>query len=689
MSQNKNHPPNHLIKETSPYLQQHAYNPVDWYPWGEEALQRAQDEDKPILVSIGYSTCHWCHVMERESFENEEIAQYMNEHFINIKIDREERPDLDAIYMDAVQLIQNGQGGWPLNCFLLPNKKPFFGGTYFPPTPAYQRASWPQVLENISKAYRERRSDIEAQAEKLVHYISKAQDNLVPQEGAENTPVTANQQQLDTIFESLQQNFDAENGGFGGAPKFPGTMALDYCFHYHLATGNVAAREHLLLSLDKMCRGGIYDHLGGGFSRYTVDERWLVPHFEKMLYDNALLVSLLAESYVLSHKPIYRQHIVDTLSWVQREMKAPEGGFYSALDADSEGVEGKFYVWTKAEVNEVLGANAELFCKVYDISEEGNWEGNNIINLPHSLEEVVARLDIEENQAANLEHLLRDCRALLLDARTARIRPGLDDKILLDWNALMVTAYAKAYRALGLPEYLEEAKLAMDFLLKSFKVEGEAWALHHSYHSGTAKHAAFLDDYALLIAALLELYQCTQEASYKDLAVQYTNFVNQQFWDYQQHLYYFTAAAQDDVLLHRKAIYDGATPAGNSVMVHNLQQLGILVPDAAFREQADQMLILLEDNINKYPSSFGNWATALLTEVHPIRTVAVLGKEAAGARRILLQQPLLNVYFEVDQASQDLAKQEEDLQIIICENFACGLPMNNVHDALEALKNRG
>ncbi len=685
MSKHQQHPPNHLLEETSPYLQQHAYNPVDWYPWGEEALQRAQKEDKPILVSIGYSTCHWCHVMERESFENEEIATYMNAHFINIKIDREERPDLDAIYMDAVQLIQNGQGGWPLNCFLLPNKQPFFGGTYFPPTPAYQRASWPQVLENISTAFRERRSDVEAQAGKLMSYLNKAQEQFQAPSKEAVAPAV-DRQQLDTIFEQLQQNFDEENGGFGGAPKFPGTMALEYCWRYHLATGNVAARKHLLLSLDKMCRGGIYDHLGGGFSRYTVDERWLVPHFEKMLYDNALLVSLLAEGYQLSHKPLYRQHIVDTLAWVEREMKAPAGGFYSALDADSEGVEGKFYVWSKAEIEKVLGENADLFCRVYDVSAEGNWEEKNILNLPASLEEVLQRLGEKQEQAAQLEQFLRDCRAQLLAARADRIRPGLDDKVLLDWNALMVTAYTKAYRALGIPAYLETAKTAMDFLLHNFRIEPDELALYHSYHSGKTKNPAFLDDYALLIAALLELYQCTQTERYKDLAAEYTKWVNNEFWDVKQQLYYFTAATQQDVLLHRKAIYDGATPAGNSVMVHNLQRLGILLNKPAYREQAGTMLALLEDNILKYPSSFGNWAGALLTEVYPIRTVAVLGKEAVGARRILLQQPLLNVYLSVDEASLKAANADADLQLVICENFACGLPTHDVHDAIEALK---
>lgn len=686
MSSCHQHPANHLIHETSPYLQQHAYNPVDWYPWGEEALKRAVEEDKPILVSIGYSTCHWCHVMERESFENEEIANYMNKHFINIKIDREERPDLDAIYMDAVQLIQNGQGGWPLNCFLLPNKQPFFGGTYFPPQPAYQRASWTQVLENIATAYRERRTDVEAQAKKIVQYMAHAQEHLAPKEKTACTET--DNQQLRAIFTRLQQNFDSENGGFGGAPKFPGTMALDYCLRYYLATGYQPAWEHLFLSLDKMCRGGIYDHLGGGFARYTVDEAWLVPHFEKMLYDNALLVTLLAEGYQLNHKPIYRQHIIDTLGWVAREMKAPEGGFYSALDADSEGIEGKFYVWSKAEIQEILGEKAALFCEVYEVSEEGNWEGHNILNLPHSLEEIVSRLDAKTTQAGNLEHFLRDCRTQLLAARSERIRPGVDDKILLDWNALMVKAYAKAYRALGIVEYLDEAKIAMDFLLQHFRVEGEELALYHSYHSGTAKCAAFLDDYAFLIAALLELHQCTGEVSYKELAAQYTDFVNYQFWDYQRHLYYFTAAAQQDVLLHRKAIHDGATPSGNSIMLHNLQQLGVLLPKPAYRQQAEQMLSLLEDNILKYPSSFGAWATALLTQVYPIRTVAILGKEAAIAKRILLQQPLLNVYFEVDDASSKIVDKEAVLQVVICENFTCGMPIKEVHDALEILKNR-
>ena len=677
---------NKLIHETSPYLQQHAYNPVDWHPWGEEALAKAKAEDKPILVSIGYSTCHWCHVMERESFENEAVADFMNEHFINIKVDREERPDVDAIYMEAVQLVQNGQGGWPLNCFLLPDGRPFFGGTYFPPQPAYQRASWIQVLQNLSKAYKERREDVEAQASQIVGYIQKAQTQFSNKIDIPKGEQVFDRKFVKDVFQRLAQNFDEENGGFGSAPKFPGTMPLQFCLNYYLAEGEKKALEQVLLSLDKMSNGGIYDHLGGGFARYTVDAAWLVPHFEKMLYDNALLVGLLAETYKLTTRPLYKQRIEETLTWVEREMSSEEGGFFAALDADSEGVEGKFYVWDKAEIDAILGEDSKLFCAFYDVSEEGNWEEKNILNIPTDKTDFLKAHAINDT---DFDLFLKNCRNKLLAARASRVRPGLDDKILLDWNMMMVTAYCKAYQALRIEQYKERALKALNFALRAFQIEEDSLHLYHSYKDGKAKHHAFLDDYAFLIEALIEVHLITQEIHYINLAKEYLDFVNNEFLDHQQHLYFFTSAKQQDIILHKKITYDGATPSGNATMLHNLQRLGVLLDATAYREQAVKMALTIKEQIREYPSSFGQWANALFLEVYPLKTVAVMGTKYAATIQDLLAKSFLNTFIstEATKAVRGLTipKVTGETSIVVCKDYTCSLPVNTVDAALELL----
>jgi len=678
---------NRLIHETSPYLLQHAHNPVDWHPWGQEALDKAKAEDKPILVSIGYSTCHWCHVMERESFENETVAAFMNQHFINIKVDREERPDVDAIYMEAVQLVQNGQGGWPLNCFLMPDGRPFFGGTYFPPTPAYQRASWIQVLQNLSKAYQERRTDVEAQASQIVGYIQKAQtqfsNSITIPEGEESFDCSF----IQNTFQSLAQNFDEEHGGFGGAPKFPGTMPLQFCLNYYLAEGEAAALEHLVRSLDKMAKGGIYDHLGGGFSRYTVDERWLVPHFEKMLYDNALLVGLLADTYKLTARPLYKQRIEETFVWIEREMLSEEGGFYAALDADSEGVEGKFYVWDKAEIVAILEEDSNLFCAFYEVSEEGNWEEKNILNIP--VDKALFMKEHSLENEADFEAFLLNCRNKLLAERAKRIRPGLDDKILLDWNMMLITAYCKAFKALGVESYKERALKALDFALKAFRIEESSLHLYHSYKNGQAKHHAFLDDYAFLIEALIEVHTITQDTSYSDLAKEYLDFVNNEFLDHQQHLYYFTSAKQQDILLHKKTIYDGATPSGNAMMLHNLQRLGVLFDAPEYRVQAVKMALVVKEKVAEYPSSFGQWANALFLEVYPLKTIAVMGTEELSTVNELLGKALLNTFISTaaTKAVRGLTVPTKTgkRSIVVCKDYTCSLPVDTVEAALDLL----
>ena len=437
---------NHLIIETSPYLLQHAHNPVDWYPWGETALQKAKELNKPILVSIGYSACHWCHVMERESFENETAAKIMNEHFINIKIDREERPDLDHIYMDAVQAMSGG-GGWPLNVFLTPDAKPFFGGTYFPPVKAFNRSSWTDVLQGIAEAWKERKNEIESQAENLVAYLQQS-NGFGQTKNAVHIPEEENKfkEQCHHIFQTIMKTADKEWGGFGNAPKFPQTFVIQYLLQYHYFTNNKEALQQALLSIDKMLQGGIYDHIGGGLARYSTDKEWLAPHFEKMLYDNALLINVMCDAYQITGDKNYENAIRKTIAFVQEELMNTEGGFYAALDADSEGEEGKYYVWQKEEIDAILGNDATIFCNYFDVTNEGNWEEKNILRILKPLDEFVKEQGIDK---AQFEQKIKESLQSLFHKRNERIKPQLDDKIILSWNALILTALCKAAAALA------------------------------------------------------------------------------------------------------------------------------------------------------------------------------------------------------------------------------------------------
>ncbi len=684
MSHHKHNQPNRLLQESSPYLQQHAYNPVDWYPWGKEALDKAKTENKPILVSIGYSTCHWCHVMERESFEDAEVAAYMNEHFVNIKIDREERPDLDAIYMDAVMLVQDGQGGWPLNCFLLPNGQPFFGGTYFPPKPAHRRPSWIQVLQNLRDAYHNRYEDVRQQAEQITQHIQLADKQFVGKLDIATDESIFDAAYLQQCFENLTTGFDTQYGGFGSAPKFPATMALRFCLNYYLSnpSENQTALDHLQFSLQQMIQGGIYDQLGGGFARYTVDAAWLVPHFEKMLYDNALLIGLLADTYKLTKNQLYKDTIVHTLDWVAREMTSSDALFYSALDADSEGVEGKFYVWQKAEIDTILGDFSATFCAVYDVTKEGNWEHagkrSNILNLPISIANFAVANGLE---LAALEQQLATARQQLLDARAKRVRPGLDHKVLLDWNAMLITAYAKSYQALQVTAYKDIAIQALENVLEDFRVSEEGLHLVHTNQKQDT--LAFLDDYALLIEACLECDALVTHDRYLVVAREYAELVINEFLDKKDHLFYFTSAKQQDVLLHKKSVYDNATPSGNSTMVQNLQRLGILLDGRVYQAHAQKTLLAVQETVQKFPQSFGRWANALFSEAYPFSTITVRGKADSVANIATLselqQQALFNTIIRLDDST-------EQTEIMVCTDYTCHLPVQTAAEALNLLK---
>jgi len=669
---------NRLQHESSPYLLQHAHNPVDWYAWKPEAFERALAEQKPILVSIGYSTCHWCHVMERESFENEEVAAFMNKHFINIKVDREERPDVDAIYMEACQLL-TGSGGWPLNCFLTPDTKPFYAGTYFPPRPAFNRPSWMQLLQHLANIWATQRETATNQADRLLANIQRNDDIFIQTNAAQETDHAG-------IFGRLRGQFDHSEGGFGGAPKFPSSMALQWLIQWHSHSGNPEAWEHARFSLEKMAQGGIYDQIGGGFARYATDRAWLVPHFEKMLYDNALLISVLAEAHKLSSgaKPPspWASVIEQTLNYVAREMTNPSGGFYSAQDADSEGVEGKFYVWDKSEIEAVLGEEAPLFCAFFGVTEHGNWEEKNILWREHDYETFAHNHNIG---VAALQKHIYTCGQKLLEHRSKRVWPGLDDKVLLGWNALMISAYAAAYTALGHETYREAAVRNLDFLQKKFQYQ-QIGDPNGRWRHSAAQSFAFLDDYAYLIAALIDLHQITFEHRYLQLAEACTEYVLQYFQDAETGMFFYTDVAQNDILFRKKDLYDNATPSGNSTMVHNLQRLGILLDRREWRETASNMLASIRETLEKYPLSFMRWSTAMLNEAYPLHEIAVVGEnaieKALKIQRGYLPNKVIAATVIPDDSIPLLAGKTgaTDALIYVCRDFACQRPVSTLED---------
>lgn len=671
---------NRLAQESSPYLLQHAHNPVDWYAWGEEALEKARREDRPILVSIGYSTCHWCHVMERESFEDPEVAAFMNEHFVNIKVDREERPDVDQIYMDAVQALTQS-GGWPLNCFLLPDGRPFYGGTYFPPRPAHQRPSWKQVLAAMNDAFRNKRATVDEQAEKLMDYLRNSNGafsgNDLGEVAESVDPFGADL--LESTFYRLRDRFDRVEGGFGGAPKFPGSMGIEFLLRYHHFTGNAEALEHAEMSLAKMIQGGIYDQLGGGFARYATDRAWLVPHFEKMLYDNALLVSALSEAYQITGNPLYRETVEETLEYVRREMTCPEGGFYSAQDADSEGVEGKFFVWEKKEIEELLGDAADLFCRFYDVTEEGNWEETNILHRLFSFQEFSEKNRISTDE---LREKMAAARQKLFEARAQRIPPGLDDKGLLDWNALMVSAHAKAFLALGREEYRETAVRTIRFLCRAYRQSPDGFSFFHTWKNGRAKTEAFLDDYANLIAALLDVYSIEFDLSLLELARDLCFHVREHFYDETDGFFHFAPPGQKDLVLRKKDLYDNATPSGNSTMVHNLFRLSLLTGNRhRERETALRLLGRMRESAQRYPNAFARYASAFFWAARPAEECAVIGPnaraEAVCLQRAFAPDAVWMASPDADPAWPLLADRPSDgrTALYVCRDHACQAPV--------------
>ena len=615
---------NQLIHETSPYLRQHAHNPVDWYPWGQEALDKAKREDKPILLSIGYSACHWCHVMERESFENEAIAEVMNAHFVNIKVDREERPDLDTLYMNYVQMT-TGSGGWPMTVFLTPDQIPFYGGTYFPPEDRSGRPGFGRLCLTLAEAYREKREEIEARGPEIVQSLA-AMNTLPPGAGK----VTA--ASLDLAFDQLVPRFDRTHGGFTGAPKFPGSMSLAFLLRHFSRAGRQEGRDFVALSLQKMARGGMYDQLGGGFHRYSVDERWLVPHFEKMLYDNALLSRLYLEAYQLDPQPLYARVVEEILDYVVREMLNPQGGFYSTQDADSEGHEGKFFIWTPKEIGEILGEEeGKVFCQYYDVTEGGNFEGSNILNVPRPLEQVASELSLSPGE---LSRILSEGRQRLFREREKRIKPHRDEKILTGWNGMMGVSFVEASVVLQRADYLEVARRNARFLLKHLCRKGRIFRTHKD---GVSKLRGYLDDYANLVEQLLALYQATGEREWLDEAVIYNDAMLEQFWNREQAAFFLTGKEHEKLVTPVRDVYDNATPAGSSVAVFNLLKLAILTGTMEYRSIAETNLESMHLPLTRYPNGFGYLLGAADFYLGPVKEIAVVGDLKSGETRRLLE----------------------------------------------------
>jgi uncharacterized protein len=676
-------PSNHLVNETSPYLLQHAHNPVEWYPWGEEALSKAKEEDKPILVSIGYSACHWCHVMERESFEDEDTAAIMNEHFINIKIDREERPDLDHIYMDAVQAI-SGSGGWPLNVFLTPGCKPFYGGTYFPPSRAFNRSSWTEVLQSITRLFKEKREEVEAKAEELTQHIggngflgqAKGVAPLIDAGDMENA---FTKDQVESAFNNIMKQADKVWGGFGNAPKFPSTFTINYLLRYYHYYKEDVALKQALLSLDKMIDGGIYDQIGGGFARYSTDREWLAPHFEKMLYDNALITMSLSEAYQITKDEKYRVVVSQTVEFIKRKLMHPDGGFYAALDADSEGEEGKYYVWKYSEIKGLLGEEAELYCEYYDVSLKGNWEGKNILRvlkpLPVFAEE--RKLSVDEVRSR-----LDACSAKLLGERRKRIPPGTDDKIMLGWNALMITALCKACSAFGIEEYKQLAISIYDFIMNKLTKETGSYQLYHTYKNGVAKYPAFLDDYATLINAAIHLQEITSDEKYLLDAQKLIQYVIDNFSDEEAQFFYYTSVQQTDIIVRKKEVYDGAVQSGNSLMAYNLIYLSVVFDTKEWKERALGMVNQLLEMVVKYPTSFAGWAALVVGLKNGVNEIAVVGENYSDLRNRLLEhfipskvlQSGNNFTHELFPLLKEKNQVEGKTLLYLCKNYQCNAP---------------
>jgi len=666
---------NRLAVESSPYLRQHSENPVDWYAWTPEALERAVAEDRPILLSIGYSSCHWCHVMERESFEDPSVAALMNESFVNIKVDREERPDIDQIYMKAVQAM-TGSGGWPMTVFLTPGRIPFYGGTYYPPEPRHGMPSFSQVLRAASDAYRDRKDTIRETSEKLLEGLRTA-----AQGGARKE---ADAEALDALYRSLSSQYDTTHGGFGRAPKFPQPVTLEALLRHHVRTGDPTALEMAVHTLRRMAAGGMRDHLGGGFHRYSVDARWLVPHFEKMLYDNALLARAYLDAYRLTDSDDLRDVVTEILDDLAADMRSPEGAFYAARDADSEGEEGVFYVWTPAEVESILGQNdAELFCRVYDVSESGNFEGRNILHLPHEMASVA---QAEGFSAAELEQRMATARTALLEHRATREAPFRDEKIIAAWNGLAIRAFAEAGATLGRRKYIESAAQAAEHIWSTMRVDGR---LLHSSVDGDAKIPGFLDDHAALGNAFLSLHGATLERRWLDRAIWLCEEILERFRDQETTTLFDTAADAEELILRPRDPMDNATPSGASLAAELLTRLGQALDEDRYRDAARDILESEGEVLLRFGPAFGRMLSVLDRTLAPPVEIAIVGNSSEATTALVraahadfIPNSVIVGQLEAEDGSGlDLLEGREfvdgEPSAWVCRNYACRLPVTD------------
>jgi uncharacterized protein YyaL (SSP411 family) len=673
----KNNPEytNDLIHESSPYLLQHAHNPVNWYPWGDKALQKAKAENKMLIISIGYAACHWCHVMEHESFEDAEVAKVMNENFVCIKVDREERPDVDQVYMTAAQLI-TGRGGWPLNAMALADGRPFYAGTYFP------KDQWMNMLAYFADLQKKQPEALEKSAEQVTKGIH-ATEQVMFKENEKTFSID----DLDTQFETWKGNIDFTKGGENRAPKFPMPSAWQYLLHYYYLSNNEEALDALTVTLDNMALGGIYDHLQGGFARYSTDANWHLPHFEKMLYDNAQLVTLYAQAYQLTKDPLYKKAVYETLDFIKEELTSPDGAFYASLDADSEGVEGKFYVWTQEEVDNSLGDDAEIFSSYYNISADGNWEHGNSILLRKETDETIAdRFDISVEE---LNQKIDDSKKKLLKIRSERIKPGLDDKILSSWNALMITGYTKAYRVFGEEVFLSTAITNANFLLQNaIANNGE---MTRNYKNGKASINALLDDYAFTIAAFIELYQATFDANWLIEANKLTVYTLEHFFDTSSGMLFYTHNQYADLIARKMELSDNVIPSSNSEMAKNLFLLGHFLSKDDYIGKAKQMLINVEDDVQRNIYFYANWGMLQALFTSPLYEIAIMGDALISKQQQFDERYLPNVIFMGSKTESDLALMENKLvagqtTIYVCRDKTCDLPVTDVQQALQQIK---
>ena len=672
---------NRLLNESSPYLQQHAYNPVDWFPWGDEALKKAEQEDKMLVISVGYASCHWCHVMEHESFEDSLVAKVMNDNFISIKVDREERPDVDDVYMTAAQLI-NGSGGWPLNAIALPNGKPVFAGTYYP------KDQWLNILNQVVKLKNESPERLTESANKITEGIQST------------TEIEVNNNDLDFDFKNLSsyavstlESFDKKYGGRLGAPKFPMPNAYEFLLKQYWLSGNKDLFDVAKVGLDNMAKGGIYDHLGGGFARYSVDEYWLVPHFEKMLYDNGQLVSLYAQAYQMTGDSFYKDVIEKTLGFIKREMTSPEHGFYSSLDADSEGEEGKFYIWSKSEIDSIIGDEriSKIFCDYYDVSDKGNWEHKNILNIVKDLDQLSSENNLSENE---IKSIITSAADKIMATRDKRVRPGLDDKVLTSWNALMTIGYIDAYNALGDKSYLETALSNATFIKeKQTSKEGK---LTRNYKDGKSSINAFLDDYALTIGACLKLYQATFDKSWIDQAELLTQYTIEHFYNEETKMFDYTSKLDPDLIAKKSEFEDNVIPSSNSAMARSLFTLGTLTYNTAYIDMSEQMLKNMIDKITStnYLSFYSNWAQLLMDHTVAPFEIAVAGEDALIKRNAMAKNYLGNSILLGSKKDENLDLLKEKIQegvtrIFVCQNKTCKLPTEDVDEAMGLVKHFG